>query len=200
MLDSWQPLDQNRPCSLALISNIYNLFSCSLCSIQERGYQPISPPFIANPKAPSFPAAQLPGQTVLLNYCIFLVQCLIYLGMCFALKEAPVAAEEASCSRSSQALFLWYPQPLTSLFVLYEPTSQGQSLIYGYSPYGVRNFKGCSVLGVFPTARESQMGKWPTVENCIWNQEILFFPHQNVFLCNAAVTLTMHLHRQKMVY
>lgn len=29
------------------------------------------PPFTANPKAPSFPAAKLPGQTVLLNYCIF---------------------------------------------------------------------------------------------------------------------------------
>lgn len=46
-------------------------FSGSLYSIQERGYGPISPPFIANPKAPSFPAAELPGQTVLLNYCIF---------------------------------------------------------------------------------------------------------------------------------
>ena len=52
-----------------------------------------SPPFIANPKAHSLPAAKLPGQTVLLNYCIFLVECLIYLGIHFALKEAPVVSK-----------------------------------------------------------------------------------------------------------
>lgn len=199
MLDSWHLLEQNRPCGLALISNIYNLFSCSLCSIQEGGYQPISPPFIANPQAPSFPATQLPGQTVLLNYCIFLVQSLIYLGMRCALKEAPVAAEEAGCSRSSHAPFLWYPQPLTSLFVLQKPSSQGHFLIYACSPRGVRRFKGCSVRGGFPTARESQMGKWPTVAS-IWNQEILFCPRQNVFLCRAALTLTMHLPREKTLH
>lgn len=112
---SWTRIDH----ALWLWFQTFIIFSLApFARERERGYQPISPPFIANPKAPSFPATQLPGQTVLLNYCIFLVQCLIYLGMRCALKEAPVAAEEADCSRSSHAPFLWYPQPLTSLFVL----------------------------------------------------------------------------------
>lgn len=56
------------------------------------------------------------------------------------------------------------------------------------------------MLGVFPTARESQMGKWPTVENCIWNEEILFLPHQNVFLCNAAVSPALYGPQQKTLH
>ena len=36
-----------------------------------------------------------------------------------------------------------------------------------------------------------------TVNNYIWNQEVLFLSYQNVFLCNSAVTATMDFPKQK---
>lgn len=99
---------------------------------------------------------------------------------------------------------LGYPQPLASLFPRVEAKFIGAVSHLSLTspspaPQGARDFKERSVLGVVPIAW-SQANKWPIVNNCTGNQEVLFFSSQNVFLCNSVVTVPMCFPKQKMLY
>lgn len=147
MLDSWQLLDQNRPCSLAPISNIYNLFSCSLCSIQERGYQPNFPTIYSKSQI-SFISSRSAAWADCITKLLYL------LGTVPDLSWHAFCIERSSCCSRGSQLLSPFPRafPLvpstTNLFVL--PSSQGQFLIYGCPPRGLEISKDALCQECFP--------------------------------------------------